>query len=140
MELGHGTQDFVETAKRNRYIASALLMPALGNLIDKSAAHAARARIVRLALAAEGYRLKHSGSAPERMDEFAATLPASEILDPFDGQPLRYQKNTRGYRIYSVGRDGAGGMTLPAKAGADSPGGQKPAAPKPGDLVFVVVK
>jgi hypothetical protein len=47
-------------------------------------------------------------------------------LDPFDGQPLRYEKKAAGYALYSIGPD------LRDDSGARMKG-------KVGDIVFEVV-
>jgi hypothetical protein len=85
----------------------------------------ARARIFRVAANVEQYRRTH-GHPPDALDDLPDdfTIP----LDPFDGQPLRYQRLEHGYLIYSVFRDGIdqGGVTW------------NPYKPAHGDLPFRV--
>jgi hypothetical protein len=54
-------------------------------------------RATRAGVAVESYRAEH-GQLPD-------SLP-SNLIDPFDGQPLRYKKLPKGYVVYSVGEDG----------------------------------
>ena len=54
-------------------------------------------RTTQAGLWAESYRSEH-GQLPN-------ALP-SNLIDPFDGQPLRYKRLAKGYVIYSVGEDG----------------------------------
>jgi hypothetical protein len=62
------------------------------------------------ALAAERYRLRH-GQWPESLSDIPPDLlpdawAHGPSVDPFDGQPLRYQISDDGLRLYSVGRNG----------------------------------
>jgi hypothetical protein len=58
----------------------------------------ARLRCAVTGLAVEKYRLANARLPDE--------LPNPALLDPFDGQPLRYKKLAKGYVVYSVGEDG----------------------------------
>jgi hypothetical protein len=77
--------------------SSFMIMPAAGASIIKQAKTVAVLRAARGAIAAERYRLAH-GKIPDKLD-------ADSIIDPFNGQPLRYKKLTLGYAVYSVGED-----------------------------------
>jgi hypothetical protein len=55
-------------------------------------------RDARAALAIERYRLT-TGHLPDKFTD-------SALVDPFDGQPLRYKKLAKGYVVYSIGEDG----------------------------------
>ena len=49
-----------------------------------------------------------SGAYPESLEELAPAFMSSVPLDPFDGQPLRYEKNEDGgFLLYSIGIDQA---------------------------------
>ena len=48
----------------------------------------------------EDYRLKY-GKLPENL----IVIKSDKLLDPFDGKTLRYLREKKGYRIYSVGPD-----------------------------------
>ena len=45
------------------------------------------------------------GSLAESLDVLAPTWIAQIPTDPFDGRPLRYQRSSSGYVVYSVGPD-----------------------------------
>jgi len=77
--------------------SSFLLMPASTGAMVKQATCVALIRAARVALAVERYRLANA-HLPDNLTE-------STLLDPFDGQPLRYKKLTKGYIVYSVGED-----------------------------------
>ena len=83
-----------------------MLLPALTNVYIKAAEAAARIRVAQSALAVERFRLKHANALPGSLSELSPTFLEAGLADPFDGQPLRYQKlPTRGYVIYSIGKD-----------------------------------
>lgn len=86
-------------------IFSAMMLPALKKVPARFAAYEARRRATLLALAVERYRLANDGERPSRLDDLMPDLLSSIPIDPFDGQPLRFQKLERGYVIYSVGQD-----------------------------------
>jgi hypothetical protein len=62
----------------------------------------ADAVVYRLAL--EIYR-QSTGDYPTRFDDLVPGLLPTLPLDPFDGQPLRYERAGPGYRFYSIGPD-----------------------------------
>jgi hypothetical protein len=62
----------------------------------------ADAVIYRLAL--EIYR-QSTGDYPTRFDDLVPELLPTLPIDPFDGQPLRYERAGPGYRFYSIGPD-----------------------------------
>ena len=62
----------------------------------------ADAVIYRLAL--EIYR-QSTGDYPTRFDDLVPELLPTLPIDPFDGQPLRYESAGPGYRFYSIGPD-----------------------------------
>ena len=46
------------------------------------------------------------GNYPATLDEMVPKYLAAAPIDPFDGQPLRYRRNTNGtFLLYSVGSD-----------------------------------
>jgi hypothetical protein len=61
-------------------------------------------RLIRTALAIEQFRLKHD-QPPDTLDELTPQYLTNVLLDPFDGQALRYTKSTEGYLLYSIGPD-----------------------------------
>jgi hypothetical protein len=96
----------LETAISRGFVLSLLLLPTLDGLVNKSADAAARIRITQTALAIERYRLGHANALPGSLAELSPELLEAVPSDPFDGQPLRYQKlPTKGYKVYSIGKD-----------------------------------
>lgn len=106
-----------QTSRHNYYILSAMLLPALGNVIVKEANGLAQVQSARTALAVERFRLAHR-KLPEKLDELVPQFLSALPADPFDGQPLRYHRLEKGYVIYSIGSDGEdnGGRERPANA------------------------
>jgi hypothetical protein len=95
-----------ETARARNFLVSSMLLPDLGILPSKAGNVAARVRITRAALALERYRLKHANALPGALADLTPELLEAVPSDPFDGQPLRYNKFPgKGYVIYSIGGD-----------------------------------
>ena len=94
-----------QTSRRNYYILSSMLLPALGNTIIKEANGLAQVRTAQAALAVERFRLAHR-RLPENLNELVPQFLSAVPIDPFDGQALRYHRLAKGYVIYSVGQDG----------------------------------
>jgi hypothetical protein len=78
------------------------LVPDLSFVIAHDAERIAYIRLLLAALAVEKYRLV-AGVLPEKISDLA---PVEVPSDPFDGKPLRYEKLSKGYVVYSVGEDG----------------------------------
>jgi hypothetical protein len=83
--------------------------------------YVAQLEVAKVLLAVERYRLAHA-SLPETLERLVPDYLAAVPADPFDGAPLRYQRLTRGFVVYSVGEDGKddGGRKLPAAVGGES--------------------
>jgi len=79
--------------------------PSFGAPIKSDARRIAGLRNAAVACACERYRL-HNDSLAENLTELVPTYLDEIPVDPFDGQPLRYKKLTKGYVVYSVGADG----------------------------------
>jgi hypothetical protein len=79
----------------------------------------AHLRCLKVALAAERYRLKH-GNWPNGIEPLVPDLLAAVPIDPFDGQPVRYRQTDTGLTIYSVGPDGEDNL------GRLDPNGEEP--------------
>ena len=103
------------TGRRNYFILSSMLLPALGSAIIKEASSLAEVQTAQTALAVERFRLAH-GELPDNLEALVPQFLSFVPEDPFDGQPLRYHRLAKGYVIYSVGRDGHdnGGRERPA--------------------------
>jgi hypothetical protein len=117
-------------AQNGFYLLSRMFLPPQVRLIERDTEHRAHARVAQTALAIERYRLSHDGASPENLNALIpAFLPAVPV-DPFDGQPLRFQRRHSGYVVYSIGID--------AK---DDGGAERPAKPKEQDrwdVTFIV--
>jgi hypothetical protein len=106
------------------YIFSRMLLPALGKSQSRAARTAADIRIARTVIAIERYRLKHPQALPDSLNALVPQFLDAVPGDPFDGQPLRYQRNpAAGYRVYSVGlnRTDDHGSTAPTSAQDSAP-------------------
>lgn len=105
-----------DQARRGRYILSGLLLPALSKSVNRDTEDRAKARIAQAALAVERHHRAH-GNVPENLAALVPAYLASVPVDPFDGQPLRYQRRDAGYVVYSVGPDTEddGGLEKPIK-------------------------
>jgi len=88
------------------FILSGLLLPSLGKVFEKAAAHSAHCRAAAVSLALEQFRLDHNGSLPESLHELAPASAGKIPTDPFDGMQIRYKRLAHGYLVYSVGPDG----------------------------------
>ncbi|MBN1361196.1 MAG: hypothetical protein JW993_11410 [Sedimentisphaerales bacterium] len=107
------------------------LAPAFGRIVILDLHHLARLQVTRTALAVQRYRLAH-GELPQRLDDLMPAFLEIVPADPFDGQPLRFQKLAPGFIVYSVGSDGtddAGQERQPMKSG-------QPEAPY--DITFII--
>jgi hypothetical protein len=84
-----------------------------------------------MALAVERHRLTHGNVLPNSLNVLAPALIESVLSDPFDGEPLRYEKLADGgYVVYSVGKDRLDDH------GASEPSDAKDSAPP--DITFAV--
>ena len=81
--------------KRNFYILSGMLLPALGQLYIKSAQIADVRQMALLAAEVMEYRKRH-GKLPEDLS-FLPKVPLAKL----DHKPLMYEKTTDGFRIFS---------------------------------------
>jgi hypothetical protein len=98
-------------------LISALVLPANKRAAARFAAIEARRRAGLVALALERYRLTHAGALPDKLDALGPDYLPRMLLDPFDGQPLRYRRLGTGFVVYSVGRSRKdhGGKERPEK-------------------------
>ncbi len=97
-----------ETALKGQnhgYILGPGALYGLRNALPKEVETISRVRIAMAALAVERFRLAH-GQLPENLNEPVPQFLSRMPEDPYDGQPLRYDRLPKGYVIYSVGADG----------------------------------
>jgi hypothetical protein len=101
-------------------ILSAMMLPSLARVATRFAAFEARRRAALVSVAVERYRRGHQGRLPENLAALVPEFLQQVPMDPFDGQPLRFRTLSKGYVIYSVGRDrhDDGGKERPEKGEA----------------------
>jgi hypothetical protein len=115
-------KSYVSKGQTKGYHISALLLPALETAFERAAECAGRLRIAQTALAIERYRIANNHAVPETLASLKPRFLAEIPADPFDGQPLRYNKDSAtGYVVYSIGKDRQddGGFTKPHGATGD---------------------
>jgi hypothetical protein len=93
-----------DTKKTTPYnILEKMLLPALGNAVEKFARAQASVDLGRTAIALERYRLAH-GNFPESLDALAPQFIEKIPHDVIGGQPLHYRRTDDGqFILYSVG-------------------------------------
>lgn len=93
-------------AKARQYVISAMMLPGLSKVTDREGVSLARLELSRVAIALERFRSAHTNQYPAALRELTPKFLASIPADPFDGQPLRYQKGAQGgYVLRSIGAD-----------------------------------
>lgn len=97
--------EIIRSARAQKYLVSAQLLPAFGSAVERDAENVALSRAARMALAVERFRLANQ-KLPENIDAIAPKFLDVIPTDPFDGKPLRFKKLTQGYVVYSIGKDG----------------------------------
>lgn len=88
-----------------------------GKSMEKVLLAEAQKRIAIAAIGLKRYQLRH-GTFPESLDRLVPEFLPSELLDPVDGKPLRYEPRPEGlFVLYSIGKDGKddGGIATPAR-------------------------
>jgi type II secretory pathway pseudopilin PulG len=87
-------------------LTAEMVMPSWSKAMRTAAEIKARLIAFKTALAIERFRLANSNALPATLDVLVPNYCASAPRDPFDEQPLRYKKLSRGYVLYSIGADG----------------------------------
>ncbi len=82
-----------------------MVTPALTRVAELDLRLQAHLDLARAALAVERYRLA-TGKVPEKLEELVPQYLEQVPIDPFDNQPIRYQRTQPGYLLYSVDTDG----------------------------------
>ena len=93
-----------DAAGRNLLLVG-MFMLGLEGRAGREAGCLAHFRLGSTAIALEQFRAAHENRYPASLSEFAADHPPSSMADPFDGEPLRYQRKGNGYLLYSLGQD-----------------------------------
>ncbi len=99
------------------------LLPAL----SKECIGVAQMRLAVTAIALEQYRAAHENRYPAALSDLQPDKVKEEIVDPFDGQTIRYRPDGDGYVLYSIGPDLKDDSGLPMRG-------------KDGDIVFTLVQ
>jgi hypothetical protein len=79
--------------------------PAITRVAELDLRARAHLELAQTALALERYRLA-GGKVPQRLEELVPQYLEEVPSDPFDGNPIRYQRTDPGYCLYSVSDDG----------------------------------
>lgn len=87
------------------YLLSSVLLPGLDLLQFSEASFVAHINIAQTVLAIERYRLANQNHLPDKLSELVPAFLPAELMDPFDGKPIRYKKLAKGYMVYSIGPD-----------------------------------
>jgi len=116
----------VSAATGKKLGVTGFLLRGLGATALKEAECLARLRLGLTAIALEQYRTAHEGRYPVTLSEMTPEIMTAPLLDPFDGEPLRYRQKGAGYVLSSIGPD--------AK---DDSGERKDG--NAGDIIFAVV-
>ena len=82
-----------------------MLMPAVNLVMHSEIRYLARRLCTAAGIACERYRLKH-GKWPAKLDDLNEFGMPKNLIDPFDGQPLRYALLDDGAVVYSIDEDG----------------------------------
>ena len=94
----------IRSAKDQKYLVSARLLPPVGTAVEKDGENVALLRCAVAALGVEKFR-HANGKLPDGLDSLAPKFLDGVPSDPFDGKPLRYKKLSKGYLVYSIGKD-----------------------------------
>lgn len=93
---------------RLKYMSLMQMLPALQTAVSAGTRAEARQNCAIVTIAAYRYRLQH-GALPMSVTDLKDLIPgdasekASRVIDPFDGQSLRFKSDNGGLLIYSIG-------------------------------------
>jgi len=90
-------------------LTAQFFLPSIRGGVIALAREAAVLRMVQVVIAVERYR-GATGALPYSLDELVPECLSEVPVDPFDGRPLRYKRETQGYKVYSIytGKDDGG--------------------------------
>jgi hypothetical protein len=116
----------VTEATDRGFLLNVWLSDGLDKHVNREARCLADLRLALTALALEQFRAARNNRYPAGLSELTPNYLVTILMDPFDGQPLRYRKQDDGYVLYSIGSDlkDDGGKRMNGKGG---------------DIVFTVV-
>ena len=106
LESASQSSEKASEAKGKGLRISAIMLPALFSGLERVGEAVGQRRATRAGLAVERYRLAHQNALPDTLDQLVPQFLAAVPADPFDGNPLRYKKESpAGYVIYSIGKN-----------------------------------
>ncbi len=112
--FGDLIQEHVSEARNQGLLLSASYLAELSNLAIRQASGVTYLRLAMTAIALEQFRASHGNRYPDGLSELVPTYLDAPLLDPFDGNPLRYRIQGAGYVLYSIGpelKDDGGDQT-----------------------------
>jgi len=107
-------------------LLNAMIFNSFAGSVSREASGLANLRLALTAVALEQFRAAHDNRYPAALSELTPNYLDATLMDPFDGQSLRYRKQGAGYVLYSIGPD------------LKDDGGERKNG-KGGDIVFTVV-
>lgn len=99
-------------AKAKGFQLCLMLMPSLGRMTVREAGVLAELRLAQTAIALERYRAAHDNRYPSALGELTPSFLPIIPQDPFNVEPLRYQRAGDGYELQSVGAEPAKPITF----------------------------
>jgi hypothetical protein len=90
-------------ATNKHLLMTALVSRRVLKAMEEEAHCAALLRMAQTAIALDQYRYAHSDQYPENLETLRPAYLAGVPLDPFNGQPLKYDPQGRGYMLSSAG-------------------------------------
>jgi type II secretory pathway pseudopilin PulG len=100
-------------------ILLALLVPAVRQASDAETRSNVRRDQTLIAFALEEHKREH-GQYPDTLDALAPKYLKTIPADRFSGKPLKYQRQDKGYLLYSVGANGQDDKGQDRNANPDS--------------------
>jgi hypothetical protein len=79
-----------------------IMIPSYTRSIESQAHFEAALDLMRIGISVEQYRAS-TGSYPATLDAIASSIGGTVPVDPFTGQPYRYQPSSASFLLYSVG-------------------------------------
>ncbi len=98
-------QQRMSYAQHQGLLLSVLHLSSLAHLGGREADGIAYARLAMTAIALEQYRAAHGNRYPDSLSELVPAYLNAPLMDPYDGNPLRFRTLGPGYVLYSVGPD-----------------------------------
>ncbi len=90
--------------QRVRYHVASSLVPVFDALFIATARETANSRMVRTLIAVEKFQRREK-RFPRNLNELVPTFLPAVLVDPCDGQPLRFVASEADCKVYSVGRN-----------------------------------